>query len=204
MNMAELYEALSKVENGETYVSTIKAEISKVNSEAAKFRTEKNEAETKAEAKINELNATIEELKAKGTGAQTATERIQKQLDDLTKKYEASEKARVEAETKRVEADIFNKTVAELTKGNAAAPAEVAKILVGNIHAKDDGTYEFTMADGKAVSVAEGVGGWLKGNAWAVKNTQNTGSGAPNSAAGSGTTGKAVSLADAINNSLNS
>ena len=56
MNMAELYEALSKVENGETYVSTIKAEISKVNAEAAKFRTAKNEAETKAEAKINELN----------------------------------------------------------------------------------------------------------------------------------------------------
>ena len=41
MNMAELYEALSKVENGETYVSTIKAEISKVNAEAAKFRTGK-------------------------------------------------------------------------------------------------------------------------------------------------------------------
>lgn len=202
MNMAELYEALSKVDNGETYISTIKAEISKANSEAAKFRTEKNAAEAKSEAKIQELNAHIEELEAKGTGAQTVTERMQKQLDDLTKKYEASEKARAEAEAKRVEADIFNKTVSELTKGNAAAPAEVAKILVGNIHAKDDGTYEFTMADGKAVSVAEGVGGWLKGNTWAVKNTQTIGSGAPNAGAGNSSTGKAISLADAINNSL--
>lgn len=176
MTLAELYEALGKVENGSEMVSTIKAEISRLNGESAKFRTSKNEAD----AKITELTAKVEELTAKGTGDQTAAEKMQKQLDELTKKYEAAENARKEEQAKRVQADIMQQTVAALTKGNAANPAEIAKILVGSIKADEDGSYKFTNAKNESVSIEDGAAGWLKDNAWAVKDTQNPGSGGGN------------------------
>lgn len=169
MTLAELYEALSKLENGAEMVSTIKAEISRLNGESAKFRTSKNEADAK-----------ITELTAKGTGDQTAAEKMQKQLDELNKKYEAAENARKEEQAKRVQADIMQQTVAALTKGNAANPAEIAKILVGSIKADEDGTYKFTNAKNEQVSIEDGAAGWLKDNAWAVKDTQNPGSGGGN------------------------
>lgn len=176
MTLPELYEALGKLENGSEMVSTIKAEISRLNGESAKFRTSKNEAD----AKITELTAKVEELTAKGTGDQTAAEKMQKQLDELNKKYEAAENARKEEQAKRVQADIMQQTVAALTKGNAANPAEIAKILVGSIKADEDGTYKFTNAKNEQVSIEDGAAGWLKDNTWAVKDTQNPGSGGGN------------------------
>ena len=169
MTLAELYEALGKLENGAEMVSTIKTEISRLNGESAKFRTSKNEADAK-----------ITELTAKGTGDQTAAEKMQKQLDELNKKYEAAENARKEEQAKRVQADIMQQTVAALTKGNAANPSEIAKILVGSIKADEDGTYKFTNAKNESVSIEDGAAGWLKDNAWAVKDTQNPGSGGGN------------------------
>ena len=83
MTLAELYEALGKLENGSELISVIKAEISRLNGESAKFRTSKNEAD----AKITELTAKVEELEAKGTGDQTAAEKMQKQLDELNKNF---------------------------------------------------------------------------------------------------------------------
>lgn len=173
MTLAELYEALGKLENGAEMTSAVKTEISRLNGEAAKFRTSKNEAD----AKIAELTAKVEELTAKGTGDQSAAEKMQKQLDELKEKYEVAENARKEEQAKRVQADIMQQTVAALTKGNAANPAEIAKILVGSIKAEEDGSYKFTNAKNEAVSIEEGAAGWLKSNTWAVKNTQNPGSG---------------------------
>lgn len=176
MTLVELYEALSKLENGAEMISAVKTEISRLNGESAKFRTSKNEAD----AKITELTAKVEELEAKGTGDQTAAEKMQKQLDELNKKYEAAENARKEEQAKRVQADIMQQTVAALTKGNAANPAEIAKILVGSIKADEDGIYKFTNAKNESVSIEDGATGWLKDNAWAVKDTQNPGSGGGN------------------------
>lgn len=197
MTLAELYEALGKLENGAEMVSTIKTEISRLNGESAKFRTSKNEAD----AKITELTAKVEELTAKGTGDQTAAEKMQKQLDELTKKYEAAENARKEEQAKRVQADIMQQTVAALTKGNAANPAEIAKILVGSVKADEDGTYKFTNAENESVSIEDGAAGWLKDNAWAVKDTQNPGSGGGNG--GSGRQSKPQGLQAAVAAALN-
>lgn len=105
---------------------------------------------------------------------------MQKQLDELNKKYEAAENARKEEQAKRVQADIMQQTVAALTKGNAANPSEIAKILVGSIKADEDGTYKFTNVKNESVSIEDGAAGWLKDNAWAVKDTQNPGSGGGN------------------------
>lgn len=173
MTLAEVYEALGKQEGGEAIVSAIKAEISKVNAEAAKQRTAKNASD----AKITELEAKVLELTEKGTGDQTTVAKMQKQLDELAKKYDAAEKARGEEHAKRVHADITQQTIAALTKGNAASPAEIAKILIPSIQAEEDGAYKFTNANGEKVTIEEGTAGWLKENSWAVKNTQNAGSG---------------------------
>lgn len=173
MTLVELYEALGKLENGAEMISAVKTEISRLNGESAKFRTSKNEADAK-----------ITELTTKGTGDQTAAEKMQKQLDELNKKYEAAENARKEEQAKRVQADIMQQTVAALTKGNAANPSEIAKILVGSIKADEDGTYKFTNAKNESVSIEDGAAGWLKDNAWAVKDTQNPGSGGGNGGSG--------------------
>lgn len=173
MTLAELYEALAKVEEGSTFVDCIKAEISKLNAEAAKQRTAKNASD----AKVSELEAKVQELTEKGTGDQTTVAKMQKQLDELTKKYDEAEKARSEEHAKRVHADIVQQTVAALTKGNAANPSEIAKILVGSVAAEEDGSYKFTNAKGEKVSIEDGATAWLKDNAWAVKNNQNPGSG---------------------------
>ena len=204
MTLAEVYEALGKQDGGEAMASTIKAEISKINAEAAKQRTAKNASD----AKITELEAKVQELTEKGTGDQTAVEKMQKQLDELTKKYDAAEKARGEEHAKRVHADIMQQTVAALTKGNAASPAEIAKILIPSIAAEEDGAYKFTNAKGEKVSIEDGTAAWLKDNTWAVKNNQNAGSGGGKGGNGGqdngGGNGGSVTLASAIAAQLNS
>lgn len=194
MTLAELYAALASVEKGSEMEAAIKTEISKLNAESADYRTKKNAAE----AKVTELEAQIKELTDKGAGSQSTVEKLQKQLDDLNAKYEAAETARKDAEARRVQADIMQQTVAALTKGNAASPTEIAKIIVGNISTKEDGSYSYS-ADGKEMSIEDGASGWLKSNSWAVKNTQNPGSGG---AAGGGTV-KTDTLAGAVAAALN-
>lgn len=129
MTLAELYTALEAMENGSELVKTVKVEIAKVNSEAAGYRTSKNQAE----AKIEELTAKVDELTAKGTGDQSEVAKLQRQVDALSKKYEAAENARKEEQTRRIHSDIQQQTIAALTKGNAASPQEIAKILMQNV-----------------------------------------------------------------------
>lgn len=171
--LADLYAALAGVEKGSDMEKFIKAEIKRLNDEAAKYRSEKNSAEDR----VKELEDKVKELEDKGTGDQSAMTKLQKQLDDLTKKYEAAETARKEAESKRQQADILQQTVAALTKGNAANPSEIAKIITAGVTVKEDGSYVYTGADGKETTIEDGATGWLKANSWAVKNTQNPGSG---------------------------
>lgn len=173
MTLAEMYEKLTKVDGGSEYVNTIKAEISKLNTENAKQRTGKNAAD----AKVAELQAKVGELTAKGTGDQGTMAKMQKQLDQLGKKLEEAETARKEEHTKRVHADMIQKTVAALTKGHAANPNEISKILIGSVGVEDDGSYKFTNAKGEKVSIEEGAAAWLKENPWAVSNTGNSGAG---------------------------
>lgn len=174
MTLAELYTALEAVENGPELVKTVKAEIAKVNSEAAGYRTGKNQAE----ARIEELTAKVDELTAKGTGDQSQVAKLQTQVDALTKKYEAAEQARKDELNKRIHSDIQQQTIAALTKGNAANPQEIAKILTQNIQVdENDGSYRFTDADGTTHSIEEGTASWLTANPWAVKNVSAGGAG---------------------------
>ena len=167
MEMAALYEALAKLPEGSKYIETIKAEITRLNNEAAAQRIDKK----KFESKVKELESTITDLKEKGTGDLSTIEKMQKQLDELQEKYETAENSRKEEKAKRVKTDIANQTIAALTKGNAVNPAEISKILINSVNVEEDGSYKFTNAKGEKVSIEDGT------NEWAVKNTQNGGSG---------------------------
>ena len=129
------------------------------------------------ETKHKELETQLGAAREEGAGAQTEMQKLQGQIADLAKKYEAAETARKTAEEKRVQADIMAQTVDALTKANAVDPQEFAKLVVPNIKVTEDGAYCYTKADGTQGSIADCAAEWLDGKAWAIKDMQRRGSG---------------------------
>ena len=187
MEIKDVYAALEAAENGAAMVETIKSELTGVRKEAADARIAKNKAEEELaelkkqhgelEEKHKELETQLGDAQKRGAGAQTEMQTLQKQVADLAKKYEAAETARKAAEEKRVQADIMAQTVDALTKSNAVAPQEFAKLIAPSIKVAEDGTYSYTKADGTRGTIDDGAAEWLAGKAWAVKDTQKPGSG---------------------------
>ena len=187
MELKEVYAALEATENGAAMVETIKSELAGVRKEAADARIAKNKAEEALTAlktehgalaeKHKELETQLGAAREEGAGAQTEMQKLQGQIADLAKKYEAAETARKTAEEKRVQADIMAQTVDALTKANAVAPQEFAKLVVPNIKVTEDGAYCYTKADGTQGSIADCAAEWLDGKAWAIKDVQKRGSG---------------------------
>lgn len=87
--------------------------------------------------------------------------------------------------TKRLDGMKMAKAVELLTKGNAASPQNMAKLMEGSIVVKDDESLAYTGSDGKEISLEDGVNGWLKENSWAVK--ANGAGGGGSNGGGSGT-----------------
>ena len=187
MELKEVYAALEATENGAAMVETIKSELAGVRKEAADARIAKNRAEEELtglkkqhgelESKHKELETQLGAAREEGAGAQTEMQKLQGQIADLAKKYEAAETARKTAEEKRVQADIMAQTVDALTKANAVAPQEFAKLVVPNIKVTEDGAYCYTKADGTQGSIVDCAAEWLDGKAWAIKDVQKRGSG---------------------------
>lgn len=187
MEMKQVYEALEKVENGADLITAIKGEINMLNNEAKKHRTagEQSAAKLKnileavgladGEDVVNKakgLKSTLDQFAQSGkkpdevakqiTDLTAQVAKITKQLKDETQKA-ADERA------KRLDGMKMSKAVELLTKGNAASPQNMAKLLESNIVVKDDESLAYTSADGKEISLEDGVNGWLKDNSWAVK-----------------------------------
>lgn len=204
MDIKEVYTALEKVENGAELITAIKAEINTLNNEAKKNRIAGEQNATKLKnvleavgladgedvvEKAKSMKATLDQFAQGGknpdeVAKQISTltkqvETVTTQLADMTKQAEA-EKAKYVASQKMA------KAVELLTKGNAAAPKDMAKLLLDNIKVNDDDSLAYTGADGKDVSIEDGVNGWLKENSWAVKVNNNGGGGA-GGGAGDGT-----------------
>ena len=187
MELKDVYAALEAAENGAAMVETIKSELTGVRKEAADARIAKNKAEEELaelkkqhgelEEKHKELETQLGDAQKRGAGAQTEMQTLQKQVADLAKKYEAAETARKAAEEKRVQADIMAQTVDALTKSNAVAPQEFAKLIAPSIKVAEDGTYSYTKADGTRGTIDDGAAEWLKDKTWAIKDTQKPGSG---------------------------
>ena len=101
---------------------------------------------------------------------------LKKSFDELKGKYDASEKKAKEEHDKRVKEAVSSKVLSALTDGKAINPAEMSKILIGNVSVGDG--YKIVYKDGdKDLSVTDGVAGWLKANPWAVKADVQTGAG---------------------------
>ena len=187
MELKDVYAALEAAENGAAMVETIKSELTGVRKEAADARIAKNKAEEELaelkkqhgelEEKHKELETQLGDAQKRGAGAQTEMQTLQKQVADLAKKYEAAETARKAAEEKRVQADIMVQIVDALTKSNAVAPQEFAKLIAPSIKVAEDGTYSYTKADGTRGTIDDGAAEWLKDKTWAIKDTQKPGSG---------------------------
>ena len=177
MEMKQVYEALEKMENGAELITAIKSEINVLNNEAKRHRTAGEQSATKLKNvleaagladgddvvdKVKGLKATLDQFAQGGkkpdevakqiTDLTSQVSKVTKQLDDMTKTAEAEK-------SKRLNGMKISKAVELLTKGNAASPQNMAKLLEGNIIVKDDESLAYTSADGKELSLEDGVSG---------------------------------------------
>lgn len=201
MDIKDVYTALEKVDNGAELIAAIKAETNKLSNEAKTHRQsgEKSAAKVKAllaslgledsddvADKAKELKSTLDSFAQDGK----KPSEVAKQIADLTKLVNDSNKKlndmteRAEAEKgKRIAAMVHSKAVDALTKGNAASPENMARLITDNIVVGDDESLSYKDGD-KTMTLDEGVKGWLAANTWAVKAGGQGGGGAPGGAGG--------------------
>ena len=202
MELKDVYAALEKVENGAELITAIKAEINTLNNEAKKNRIAGEQNATKLKNVLEAVGlADGEDVVEKAKGMKATLDQfaqggkkpdeVAKQITTLTKQVETvttqladMTKQADEQRAKYIASQKMAKAVEALTKGNAAAPKDMAKLLLDNIKVNDDDSLAYTGADGKDVSVEDGVNSWLKDNAWAVKVNNNGGGGAGGGAGG--------------------
>ena len=182
MELKDVYTALEKVENGAELITAIKAEINTLNNEAKKNRIAGEQNATKLKNVLEAVGLAdgddvVEKAKGMKATLTKQVETVTTQLADMTKQAD-------EQKAKYIASQKMAKAVEALTKGNAAAPKDMAKLLLDNIKVNDDDSLAYTGADGKDVSVEDGVNSWLKDNAWAVKVNNNGGGGAGGGAGG--------------------
>lgn len=205
MELKEIYAKLETVENGAEMIAAIKAEFATLNNEAKKHRqssdtiTAKNKAILEAlgledsddvAEKAKELKSTLDSFAQDGKTPSDVAKQIAKLTKDIATingKYAEMEKTAQAEKAKRFDAMKNNALIDQLTKGNAAAPKDMAKLIADKLVVNDDETISFV--DGETtMSVEDGVKGWLSSNTWAVKANPQGGGGAP---AGGGSTGDA-------------
>ena len=185
MDMKDVYAALEKLDNGADLITAIKGEINTLNNEAKKNRIAGEHTAEKLKNVLAGLD--LEDAddvadKAKNLKAALDTfaqvNKVTKQLDAMTKTAQAEK-------TKRLDSLKMAKAVELLSKGHAASPENMAKLLEGNIIVKDDESLAYNGKDGE-ISLEDGVTDWLKENSWAVKANGGGGSGSPNGGNGGG------------------
>ena len=197
MDMKDVYAALEKLDNGADLITAIKGEINTLNNEAKKNRiagehtAEKlknvlagldlEDADDVAD-KAKNLKAALDTF---AQGGRKPTE-VAKQITDLTaqvnkvtKQLDAMTKTAQAEKAKRLDGMKMAKAVELLSKGHAASPENMAKLLEGSIIVKDDESLAYNGKDGE-ISLEDGVADWLKENSWAVKANGGGGSGSPN------------------------
>ena len=201
MELKDVFAALEKAENGVEMIAAIKAETNRLSNEAKAHRMNGEKASGKVKNILEALGLTdgddvIEQAKGMkdsldtfAQGGKKPTE-VAKQIADLTKQVttltnnynEMTKTARAE-KTKRLDAMKMSRAVDALTKGNAASPQSMAKLIFDNLTVGEDESIGYRDGD-KDMSVEDGVNAWLSANTWAVKANPQDGSGS--SAGGSG------------------
>lgn len=196
MDLKDVLAALEKVENGAEMTAVINAEINRLSGESKGYRVKGREAADKVKNILEALGLTdgdnvVEQAKGMkdsldtfAQGGKKPTE-VAKQIADLTKQvttltnnYNEMTKTAQAEKTKRLDAMKMSRAVDALTKGNAASPQSMAKLIFDNLTVGDDESIGYRDGD-KDMTVEEGVNAWLSANAWAVKANPQAGGGSP-------------------------
>lgn len=181
MNIAEVYQALENLENGQDLITAIKRETSRLNNEAKTTREKLQQQITELTGERDTLTTRVTELEQEAganTGANSPEYKtLEKQLKAMSEKFELAETKAKEAEAKRIQSEIMAQTLAAFTKANAVDPQEFARLVANDIKVQADGTYGYEKEDGTIGSIQDRTTEWLQGKTWAVKATGNTGSG---------------------------
>lgn len=181
MNIAEVYQALEQLENGQDLITAIKGETSRLNNEAKTTREKLQQQITELTGERDTLTTRVTELE-QSAGANTGAnspeyKTLEKQLKAMSEKFELAETKAKEAEAKRIQSEIMAQTLDAFTKANAVDPQEFARLVANDIKVQADGTYGYEKEDGTIGSIQDRTTEWLQGKTWAVKATGNTGSG---------------------------
>ena len=181
MNIAEVYQALEQLENGQNLITAIKGETSRLNTEAKTTREKLQQQITELTGERDTLTTRVTELEQEA-GANTGSnspeyKTLEKQLKAMSEKFELAETKAKEAEAKRIQSEIMAQTLDAFTKANAVDPQEFARLVANDIKVQADGTYGYEKEDGTIGSIQDRTTEWLQGKTWAVKSTGNTGSG---------------------------
>lgn len=204
MDFKEALEALEKMEGGADILNAIKTDRARLNAEA-KANREAGEAvkrrldDVLAAAGISGSDdpvAAVKQVKTTLDGFMAGgkkPEEVAAQIAQLSRNYEdVSAKLKEmtdRAETERARrVDAMKQTAAvnALTKGNAADPETLSRLIIDRL-TFDDGENVVFDNNGQHVPVADGVAAWLNERPWAVRANVSAGSGAP---AGGGSTGR--------------
>ena len=181
MNIAEVYQALEQLENGQDLITAIKGETSRLNNEAKTTREKLQQQITELTGERDTLSTRVTELEQEAganTGANSPEYKtLEKQLKAMSEKFELAETKAKEAEAKRIQSEIMAQTLDAFTKANAVDPQEFARLVANDIKVQADGTYGYEKEDGTIGTIQDRTNEWLQGKAWAVKATGNTGSG---------------------------
>lgn len=202
MNIAEVYQALEQLENGQDLITAIKGETSRLNNEAKTTREKLQQQITELTGERDTLTTRVTELE-QAAGANTGANSpeyimLEKQLKAMSDKLEQTETKAKEAETKRIQSEIMAQTLDAFTKANAVDPQEFARLVANDIKVQDDGTYGYLKEDGTVGTIQDRTNEWLQGKAWAVKATGNTGSGQGGTGSGGDTVLKEFAAAAGV------
>lgn len=178
MTLAELYAALEKLEGGKDLVAGFKGEVSRINEVAKADRLKFEKTITDLTSARDELKGKVDEYEAHKGDKSPEFIALEKQVKTLIEKNEQAEKARLEEFEKRTNSEISAQTIAALTKANCTDAETFSKLITGQISVQEDGSYGWTKDDGTIGTIEECATAFLADKPYAVKTTQNGGSGA--------------------------
>ncbi len=178
MTLAELYTKLENLEGGKELIDGFKSEISRINEGAKADRLKFEKQITNLTTARDELKGKVDEYEAHKGDKSPEFIALEKQVKTLIEKNEQSEKARLEEIEKRTNSEISAQTIAALTKANCTDAETFSKLVAGQISVQDDGSYGWQKEDGTIGTIEECATAFLADKPYAVKTTQNGGSGA--------------------------
>lgn len=178
MTLAELYTKLENLEGGKELIDGFKSEISRINEGAKADRLKFEKQITDLTTARDELKGKVDEYEAHKGDKSPEFIALEKQVKTLIEKNEKTEKARLEEIEKRTNSEISAQTIAALTKANCTDAETFSKLVAGQISVQDDGSYGWKKEDGTIGTIKECATAFLADKPYAVKPTQNGGSGA--------------------------